>query len=98
MTLDEAREALATLNNIGVDGTGASWAVTHRDEISAAFDKLLTFVSEVERLQAENTTLREFGARLFGALERATNDSPTPEDVHEARMALADTGALLGHG
>jgi len=59
MTPEEARAALAIVNKIGVNGTDASWAVTHRDEISAAFDQLQAFISEVERLQAENTALKE---------------------------------------
>jgi len=59
MTPEQARAALATLNHIGVDGTDASWASTHRDEISAAFDTLQAFVSEAERLQVENTVLRQ---------------------------------------
>jgi hypothetical protein len=57
MTPEEAREALATLNKLGVDGVDVAWAVTHRDEISAAFDTLQAFVSEAERLQAENAAL-----------------------------------------
>jgi hypothetical protein len=59
MTPEEARQALATLNQIGVDGTDTSWPITHRDEISAAFDTLQAFVSEAERVQAENVALRQ---------------------------------------
>jgi ABC-type phosphate transport system auxiliary subunit len=67
---DEARAALATLRKIELEGDPTSWAITHRDEIAKAFDKLLTFMSEAERLQAENAALRQRLDNLASDIDR----------------------------
>ncbi|HEV8191364.1 MAG TPA: hypothetical protein VGP82_07740 [Ktedonobacterales bacterium] len=69
-TSQEAREALATLHKIELEGEPASWSITHRDEISKAFDKLLAFVSGAEQLQAENAALRQRLDNLTSDIDR----------------------------